>query len=104
MRALAAAVQQRAFADQFGASAIGWLVGLSVVGLLLGYWLGAEVPLPSSAVPRSRTTTGKPRPVTITLLKALLSYAKLRGRGIYLNDILLFGSRLDIETGAESED
>jgi hypothetical protein len=40
---LAAAIQEQAFADQFSTSAILWLVGFSVVGLLVGHWLGGEV-------------------------------------------------------------
>jgi hypothetical protein len=39
--------------------------------------------------------------VEITRLKALLSYGKLRGQGIRLSDILLIGSRLDIDTRDE---
>lgn len=35
--------------------------------------------------------------VIITRLKALLSYGKLRGRGIRLKNIFLFGSRVDID-------
>lgn len=94
---VAAAIQQRAFADQFSASAIWWLAGLSVAGLFLGHWLATLVslPIPSTAPP---TAAGGAQSVTITRLRALLSYAKLRGKGIAITDILLFGSRLDIET------
>jgi hypothetical protein len=98
---LAAALQQHAFADQFSQHSIWWLAGLAVVGLLLGYWLGAELQLPASTAPSTDppATTGKRKTTTITRLRALLSYAKLRGRGIHLSDILLIGSRLDIDTG-----
>jgi hypothetical protein len=94
---IAAAIQQRAFPGQFSTSAIVWLVGLAVVGLLIGYWLSGPVQLPvsPSTQPGSR---GKPTGVTLTRFRALLSYGKLRGMGIHLNDILLIGSRLDIDT------
>jgi hypothetical protein len=94
---LATAIQQRAFPGQFSTSSILWLAGLAILGLLVGYWLGGPVHLPASpsvqTAPR-RTTTG----VTITRFKALLSYGQLRGKGITLSDILLVGSRLDIDT------
>ena len=94
---LAAAIQQRAFLGQFSASSLVWLVILAVAGLLLGYWLGGPVLVPASAPAQtapSKTTTG----VHITRFRALLSYGQLRGKGITLSDILLVGSRLDIDT------
>ena len=95
---LAAAIQQQAFGDQFSRQSVWWLVGLASAGLLLGYWLGAELqlPAPTAAPP---TLTKAPKTVTMTRLQALLSYVKLRGRGIHLNDILLIGSRVNIDTG-----
>lgn len=94
---LAAAIQQRSFADQFGPSSTAWLAGLSIVGLLLGYWLSTSVQLPEPP-PVQSTHVGKRKTVTVTRLRALLSYARLRGRGIHLSDILLFGSRIDIDS------
>jgi hypothetical protein len=94
---LAAAVQQKAFDNQFSGLAIWWLVGLVVAGLLVGHWLGEKLRLPAATADRP-ATTGSPQTVTITRLRALLSYAQLRGRGINLEDILLIGSRIDINT------
>jgi len=94
---LAAAIQQRAFFGQFSASSIVWLAILAAVGLLLGYWLGGPFQMPASAPAQS--ASGKPTTgVSITRFRALLSYGQLRGKGITLSDILLFGSRLDIDT------
>jgi len=102
---LAAAIQQRAFADQFSASAVWWLAGLSGGGLLLGYWLGAEVPLPVPTTAHSwARVDGEIRPITLTRLRALLSYAKLRGWGISITDVLLIGSRLEVQTDVETKD
>jgi hypothetical protein len=96
---LAAAIQQRAFADQFNNCSISWLIGLAVVGLLLGYWLGADVKLPGESLPAAQTSDSHDRKtITMTRLHALLSYARLRGKGIHLSDILLIGSRIDIDT------
>jgi len=36
--------------------------------------------------------------VIITRFRSLLSYGKLRGKGIRLSDVTLFGSRIDIDT------
>ncbi|MDY6877368.1 MAG: hypothetical protein SWK90_14350 [Chloroflexota bacterium] len=100
---IAAAVQQRAFADQFTISTTYWLVGLSAAGLLLGHWLGADLslPMPTATLPHAADNS---QPVTITRLRALLSYAKLRGKGIALADIMLIGSRLDIQTNVDPKD
>jgi H+/Cl- antiporter ClcA len=92
---LAAAIQQRAFADQFSKQSVWWLVAVIVGGLLVGYWLGGPVRL---SAPHQPEVSGTPKTVTITRLRALLSYAKLRGRGIHLSDIFLFGSHVDIDT------
>lgn len=94
---LAAAVQQQAFADQFSEQSIWWLIGLTVTGLFLGYWLGAEQQVPAAPTDQP-TVSDDPETVAITRLQALLSYAELRGRGIHLSDILLFGSWVKIDT------
>jgi hypothetical protein len=94
---LAAALQQQAFADQFSRQSIWWLVVCIVGGLLVGYWLSGPVPVspPDSSQP---VLAGSAQTVTITRLRALLSYVKLRGKGISLGDILSIGSRIDIDT------
>jgi len=94
---LAAAIQKRVLADQFSVSSIAWLAGLAIAGLLVGHWLGGQVQLPPPP-PAHPQTRGSAQTVTITRLRALLSYGKLRGTGIHLSDILLVGSRLDIDT------
>ena len=45
---LAAAIQKKVFADQFSQQSIWWLLGFLVVGLLIGYWLSANVNVPAS--------------------------------------------------------
>ena len=100
---LGAALQQVTFADQFDTAATVFLVAISVVGTLAGYWLGRELEIPLPATPSSTTgaqpaSTDPSGTLKITRLRALLSYAKLRGMGIQVKDILLIGSRLDIDT------
>ena len=99
---LAAAIQKRVWADQFSVSSIAWLAGLAIAGLLVGHWLGGQVQLPPP--PAHPQTRGSAQTVTITRVRALLSYGKLRGTGIHLSDILLFGSRLDIDTKGDIHD
>jgi hypothetical protein len=94
---LAAGIQHRFVLDQFSNGALWGLAGLTVIGLLIGYWLGRPLNFPVSYIPQS-VYPEKPEIVTITRLRALLSYSKLKGKGIHLNDILLIGSRIDIET------
>jgi hypothetical protein len=96
---ISAAIQQRAFSSQFSDQAL-WVLGaLILVGLLLGYWLGGKIQVPSSSPSQPVSpATAKPDVVTITRLRALFSYSKLKGKGIHLTDILLVGSRIDIET------
>jgi hypothetical protein len=94
---LAAGIQQRAFPGQFSDLSLGILVGLAVLGLLVGYWLGGPLQLPASSLAPSAVTE-RPETTTITRLRAILSYTKLRGKGIHLRDIFLIGSRIDIET------
>ncbi len=107
---LSAGLQQRTFPAQFSDQSLWILAGLAILGLLIGYWLGEKLQLQS---PSAQTTTPsassspsssapidtlKPEVVTISRLRALLSYSKLKGKGIHLSDILLIGSRIDIET------
>ncbi len=94
---LAAGIQQRAFPGQFSDLELWVLAGLAVLGLLVGYWLGGPIQLPASS-PAPSTPTERPGTTTITRLRAILSYSKLRGKGIHLRDIFLVGSRIDIET------
>jgi hypothetical protein len=94
---LAAALREQAFADHFSQGSLWGLLVLTVAGLLVGYWLGGpvQVPAPASRPAAPPDTSGS---VTITRLRALLSYARLRGKGIHLSDILLIGSRIEIDT------
>lgn len=96
---LAAWIQENSFGKQFSQQSPGWLIGSIVVGLLVAYWLGTELQLPAPTTTQlAPAGKQKPKTVTITRLQALLSYAKLRGMGIHLSDILLIGSRIDIDT------
>lgn len=97
---LSAAVQQRAFPDQFNAQSIWLLAGLALVGTLVGTWLGGRVNVPSTVTPSANQSSSptKHGTTTVTRLRAFLSYGKLRGKGIHLSDIILFGSRIDIDT------
>lgn len=94
---LAAALQQRAFADQFSEAAAIWLGIAAVVGLLVGYWLGGPFRAPNAPSAQPSAVVGT-EGVIMTRLRALFSYAELRGRGISLSDILLIGSRIKIDT------
>ena len=97
---LAAGIQQRILPGQLSIQALWILAGLALLGLLIGYWLGGKVevsaPSISQPMPQSAPTTNT-ETITITRLRALLSYSKLKGQGIHLSDILLVGSRLDVE-------
>ena len=95
---LAAGIQQRAFPQQFNDQGLWGLGGLAVLGLLVSYWLGAQLQLPAAASSSRPALSEKPDIITLTRLRALLSYSKLKGKGIHLSDILLIGSRIDIET------
>jgi hypothetical protein len=94
---LAAGIQQEAFAAQFSSQSLWILAGLAMFGLLLGYWLGAQLKL-SAPGPTQHTPSEQPETVTISRFRALLSYGRLKGKGIHLSDIVLLGSRIDIET------
>ncbi|HEU0001132.1 MAG TPA: hypothetical protein VFQ36_09555 [Ktedonobacteraceae bacterium] len=97
---LSAIIQQQAFSDQFSTQSIWLLISLIVMGTLVGTWLGGKVNMPSTAthLVTQSSSSSKHSAVTITRLRALLSYGKLRGKGIHLSDIILFGSRIDIDT------
>ena len=97
---LAASIQDQAFSNQFTQQSICLLAGLAIVGILLGYWLGAEVSLPkvSSDENPPSTISNEPETVTVSRFHAFLSYIKLRGKGIHLKDIVVVGSRIDIDT------
>ncbi len=94
---LAAAIQQQAFLDHFSDQAIWILAGAIVLGLLVGYWLGGPLKVPASSFSQSANIKSSGT-VTITRLRGILSYTKLKGKGIHLSDILLIGSRIDIES------
>lgn len=99
---LAAGIQQQVFPNNMLSTQALWiLAGLIVLGLVMGYWLGGKVTLQStSSSPQAHsqsTSPASPESITITRFRALLSYSKLKGQGIHLSDILLIGSRLDIE-------
>ncbi len=99
---IAAAIQSRSFSEQFDSQSVYLLAVLIGAGLFLGWFFGGGVELPAqsqSTAPSQPVTSEPPR--TITRLRALLSYAKLRGQGITLSDILLIGSKLDIDTRDE---
>jgi len=92
-----AGIQQRAFSSQFSDQAMWGLGGLALLGLLVGSWLGARTQLTVPA-PSQPACVEKPDTITITRLRALLSYSKLKGKGIHLSEIVLIGSRVDIDT------
>lgn len=94
---LAGAVGQEIFKNQFDTGSIVALALLSLVGFLLGSWLGAEVELKAVPNDSSQEATNAGT-TTVTRLRALRSYARLRGSGIHLSDVLMVGSQLDIET------
>lgn len=102
---IAAGIQQRAFTMQFSDQALWIMALLAFLGLLIGYWLGEKLKIPASPSSQSApsssqliTTANDTGITTVTRLKALLSYGKLKGKGIHLKDIVLIGSRIDIET------
>jgi len=94
---LAAGIQRHAFAQQFSIQAVWVLAGLVLVGLLLGYWLGKPLHLPTSS-PSPTVDRGQPDTITITRLQALWSHNKLKGRGIHLSDVFFIGSTNEIDT------
>ncbi|SRR5258708_2712408 len=97
---LASAIEQQAFSHQFSMTTIWFLLGFICFGTLLGAWLGGKISLPPTASPPAPQTASpkSSETVSITRLKALLSYGKFRGKGLRLTDIILIGSRLDIDS------
>ncbi|HYT46407.1 MAG TPA: hypothetical protein VEP90_29015, partial [Methylomirabilota bacterium] len=102
-----AGIQQHALPPRFSDQVLWELAGLALFGLLVGYWLGERLKLPVNSTTQLKpfgTSTTQPVPtgrfetVTITRLRAFLSYGKLKGKGIHLSDILLIGSRIDIDS------
>ncbi|HEX9921436.1 MAG TPA: hypothetical protein VGD99_02125 [Anaerolineae bacterium] len=102
---LSAAIQQRYFGDQFSDQSIWVLAAFALFGSLLGLWLSGPVPVPAAAAPAQTQPSSHSASdwVSITRLRALLSYTKLRGHGIHLSDILLIASKLDIDTGSNDD-
>ncbi len=94
---LAAGIQQHAFAQQFSIQSIWGLAGLAIVGLLLGYWLGKPLQIPATPSPPSGVEE-KSDTVSVTRLQAFWSHNKLKGRGIHLRSLFLFGSKNEIDT------
>jgi len=91
---LSSGLEQQFFGGGFTVPSL-WGLGLfALAGGLLGLWLSGPVTVPSPAAPPSQPA----QPVTMTRLRALFSYTKLKGKGINLSDILLVGSRIDIDT------
>ncbi len=102
---LSAAIQQKYFADQFSTQAMWGLAIFAVGGSLVGLWLSGLVPIPASAAPPQAKPipTNNPNQVMITRFRAFLSLGKLRGKGITIADILLIGSKLDIDTRSSDD-
>lgn len=94
---VAAGIQQHAFTDQFSIQTIWGLVGLTLVGIIVGYWLGKPLQVPVSSSPQA-TVSESPDTVTITRMQALWSQSKLKGKGIHLKNIFSWKSTLDINT------
>ena len=87
---MAAAIQQRPLGDQVLRHGVGWLIGLIVGGLVLGLWLGARVqlqPNTSMTTPQASPQHHVVQPITMTRLRALLSYGRLRGQGTDFSDL-----------------
>lgn len=98
---VAAVILENSLYQQLVGQSIWMLVACLGVCLLLGLWLGGSVSVPadpqdSSGTSADATSSSSGNQIEITRLTALLSYGSLRGRGIRLQDILLIGSRLDI--------
>ncbi|MBN1992834.1 MAG: hypothetical protein JW953_09015 [Anaerolineae bacterium] len=96
---LSAGLEQRFFSSGFTTQSL-WGLGLfALAGGILGLWLSGPVTMPAPTASPAQPV----QPVTITRLRALLTYIKLRGKGINLSDILLIGSKLDIDTWSNDD-
>jgi hypothetical protein len=93
---LASAIQLRVFPKDFSNFSIGWLIALSILGLLIGYWLGSNINIQIKTDPQRNSK--KTEYVTMTRLKAFYSYITLRGKGIHLSDIFIVGSHISINS------
>lgn len=115
---LAAVIQARTPAAEFAGWSVWILTTLILAGALIGWWLGKMLVLypTQQASDKAETQPSHVRrltsgpnagqwyvgdPIRIRRLTALLSYTRLRGQGIELQDVLLIGSRLDIDTGTK---
>jgi len=100
---VAVGFQQQFFPNQITSQTLWIFSGLIVLGLLVGYWLGGPIQIPGSTAKQHAAfslhslSPERSETFTITRLRALLSYSRLKGKGIHLSDILLIGSRIDIE-------
>ncbi|GAC1360869.1 MAG: hypothetical protein NVSMB38_44780 [Ktedonobacteraceae bacterium] len=95
---LSSGIQQRTFPTQFSDQALWILAGLALFGSLVGYWLSGQLQVPPSSSHPPSPYPLQPDVVTLTRLQAFLSYSKLKGKGIHLSDIVMIGTRIDIET------
>lgn len=114
---VAAAIQQRAFANQISTTAFTGLVVATLFFALVGIWLGkkievpavadataptaptgAGVTVPQSVVANSLTPTSPPGTIAMTRFRALFSYYRLKGHGIHLSDIFSFGTVVHIDS------
>lgn len=94
---VAAGIQQHAFTQQLSIQTIWGLVGLTLVGLLIGYWLGKPLQIPASSPPQA-SGPEKSDTVTITRLQALWSHNELKGKGIHIQGLFMLGSTNKIDT------
>lgn len=92
---LASAIQQREFPTDFSDLATGGLVALSILGLLIGYWLGGNVTIQTRDASKPNDTMDL-KPITMTRLRAFYSYITIQGSGIHLSDIFVVGSEINI--------
>jgi len=114
---VAAAIQQRAFANQFSTTALISLVVAILFFALVGAWLGKKIDVPTVAsvtAPTLSTGTGVALPqaaaanqlastspsgtIAMTRFRALFSYYRLKGHGIHLSDIFSFGTVVRIDS------
>ena len=95
---IAAAIQQKAFSDHFNDQSIVILVALSLLGLIIGYWLGTAVDVPESVINSHEQTQDSGKIVKVTRLMALWSFIRIKGKGITITDVVSLGSDIEIDT------